>query len=197
MPRHVGWLPETAHWHTRLRLNEMNCTTCGHGSTRVVDSRESHESVRRRRECPSCSARFTTYERVHSSRLMVEKRDGERQTFSLEKLERSILVACAKRPLPLGAVEQLALDVHVALTDDGKEVVASQTIGEMVLLKLKRLDGVAYVRYASVFRDYSSPEGFAAGLEDLSDELPPADRVQARLLAGDALSRLSEQASGR
>ena len=123
---------------------------------------------------------------------MVEKRSGGKEAFSLEKLERSIAVACAKRQLHNGAVEQLAVEVRDALADDGKDTVSSAMIGEMVLLKLKKLDGVAYMRFASVYRDFNGPERFAEVLADLASELPSAGRSQARLLKGDALTRLGE-----
>lgn len=168
----------------------MNCTTCGHNSTRVVDSRESRDSVRRRRSCLHCDARFTTYERVYNPRFVVEKRNGSREAFSLEKLMRSISLACAKRQLPQGAIEHLAEEVRDALADDGKEKVASSLIGEMVLLKLKKLDSVAYMRFASVYRDFDGPEEFADELADLASELPSIGRSQARLLQNDALTRL-------
>lgn len=173
----------------------MNCVTCGHNATRVVDSRVSSDAVRRRRCCARCRNRFTTYERVHNPRVMVEKRNGVRESFSLEKLERSISLACVKRSLPVGSIEQLAVEVHDALTDDGKEVVPSSMIGEMVLRGLRLLDAVAYMRYASVYRDYSGPEKFVEALEDLRSDLPSGDLNQARLLRGDALTRYEAKVS--
>lgn len=174
---------------------QMDCATCGHSATRVVDSRVSSDAVRRRRCCALCGTRFTTYERVYNPRLMVEKRNGMRESFSLEKLEHSISLACAKRPLPIGAIEQLAVEVQEALADDGKEVVASSLIGEMVLLRLKVLDSVAYMRFASVYRDFNGPERFVEELEDLISGLPTTDRNQARLMGADALTRFEAQLS--
>ena len=175
--------------------DQMDCATCGHNATRVVDSRVSSDAVRRRRCCVHCGTRFTTYERVYNPRFMVEKRNGGRESFSIDKLEHSIALACAKRPLPVGAIEQLAVEVQEALADDGKEVVASSLIGEMVLLRLKILDTVAYMRFASVYRDFSGPERFVEELEDLISDLPSANRNQARLLGGDALTRFEAQLS--
>ena len=149
--------------------------------------------MRRRRSCLHCNARFTTYERVYSPRFTVEKRDGTREAFSLEKLMRSISLACAKRQLHQGAIEQLAVEVRDALADDGKEKVSSSMIGEMVLLKLKQLDGVAYVRFASVYRDFDGPQEFADELADLASDLPSVGRRQARLLHNDALTRLGQE----
>lgn len=173
----------------------MICATCGHSATRVVDSRVSSGAVRRRRCCGRCGIRFTTYERVHNPRMMVDKRDGTRESFSLEKLQRSISLACAKRPLPVGAIEQLAMGVQDALTDDGKEVVSSSLIGEMVLLELMALDQVAYMRFVSVYRDFNGPDRFVTEVEDLKSGLPSADRNQARLMAGDALTRTEAKVS--
>lgn len=140
-----------------------------------------------------CHTRFTTYERVYNPRLMVAKRSGPREPFSSAKLERSIALACTKRPLPPGTVERLASDVQDALTDDGKETVESSIIGEIVLVKLRDLDQVAYMRFASVYRDFDAPGRFAEELAELAGDLPGHDRSQARLLGSDALARAGDE----
>ncbi len=153
----------------------MRCPECGHSESRVVDSRESNESVRRRRVCLHCTGRFTTYERVSNLGFKVQKRSGKQENFSVEKITRSIELACAKRSLPLGAIEQIVEDIHEGAISEGREHIETGVIGEMVLRRLKTLDSVAYLRFASVFRDFDSLERFveeAVGLDedDATDE---------------------------
>lgn len=182
----VGW--------SGYGTEQMNCATCGHSATRVVDSRTLGDVVRRRRCCVHCDTRFTTHERVHNPRVMVQKQNGTLESFSLEKLERSVALACAKRQLPVGAIKELAAGVHDHLTEDGKEVVASSMIGEMVLEMLKDLDRVAYIRFASVYRDFDDPERFVKEFEVLASDLTSTHHDQKHLLRPDALSRLRARA---
>lgn len=157
----------------------MHCPECQHPETKVVDSRVSDASVRRRRECLHCAGRFTTYERVHNSRLKVEKRSGKLESFSTDKLAKSIEIACAKRTLPVGAIEQIVEDIHQVAVNEGREHIESGLIGEMVLDRLKSLDQVAYLRFASVYRDFEDVERFATEVGILEDD----DRFEADLQA--------------
>lgn len=126
--------------------------------------------------------RFTTYERVHALPLMVVKRDGRRETFSAEKLARSVRIACAKRPLEIGALEKLTVDVENELHRLGRAEVESRIIGEMVIERLRSLDRVAFIRFASVYRDFEDIDTFARELEALRDEAgqPSAPRTSSR-----------------
>ena len=170
---------------------------CGHNATKVIDSRDIPGSVRRRRECLECRERFTTYERAYASRLQVQKRAGRREDFSPQKLARSLEVACVKRPLPLGAIDQMVEEIRDAVLMDGKECVETNLIGEMALHKLLELDRVAYLRYASVYRDFNDPERFAMEADRLRDVDTVEELLQGRLLASDALHELHRRAAGK
>ena len=150
----------------------MHCPHCGNGDSRVVDSRDSGESVRRRRECSECEARFTTYERVQTRSLLVVKLDGRREEFIREKLLASVVKACAKRPLPIGSIEKLIEDIETQLTNMGRAEIPSKFIGEMVMEKLRELDRVAYIRFASVYRDFRDIESFR---DEINALLAPQD----------------------
>ncbi|MBI4339488.1 MAG: transcriptional repressor NrdR [Chloroflexi bacterium] len=143
----------------------MLCPHCGHNDSRVIDSRDAADGIRRRRECLQCGQRFTTYERVQTNALLVVKRDGRREAFQRDKLFNSVRLACAKRPLPIGALDRLVNDMERQLLRSGRAEVASSTIGELVMERLKALDRVAYIRYASVYRSFADLETFKAELE--------------------------------
>ena len=145
----------------------MKCPYCGHEDTKVTDSRTAEDGIRRRRECLRCGLRFTTYERVQSTALAVVKRDNRREDFNREKLIASLRLACAKRPLPTGAIEKLADDVDLELQKLGKAEVPSSLIGELVMEGLKKMDRVAYIRYASVYRDFADIDSFREEIESL------------------------------
>jgi transcriptional repressor NrdR len=147
----------------------VHCPFCGHDDTRVLDSRPTDEggSVRRRRECAMCSRRFTTYERVEEPPLLVVKKDGRREAFDRQKLLRGILTACEKRPVPLGKLEAVVRNLERELRDRGTDEVPSHVIGELVMDRLQNLDPVAYVRFASVYRDFTDLRGFKDLLERL------------------------------
>ncbi len=138
----------------------MRCPSCQAPETRVTDSRDTGQEIRRRRECLKCGVRFTTYERIQHAALVVAKRDGRREEFDREKLLRSIRLACVKRPLPTGAIEKLADESESDLGRLGRAEVPATVIGDTVLARLRAMDPVAYVRYASVYRDFDSLEGF-------------------------------------
>ncbi len=138
----------------------MHCPYCGHKDSHVIDSREAGEGIRRRRECLQCGLRFTTYERVQTTALSVVKRDGRREEFNRDKLTESIRLACAKRPLPTGSIDRVVNEIETQLQNLGRAEIPSRTIGEMVMGRLKDLDRVAYIRFASVYRDFADLETF-------------------------------------
>ena len=143
----------------------MRCPTCSAPDSRVTDSRDTGQEVRRRRECSDCGSRFTTYERIQSTALQVVKRDGRRDSFDREKLLRSVRLACVKRPLPGGTLEKLVDDIESDLQALNKLEIPAAVIGETTLRRLRDIDPVAYVRYASVYRDYDSLDGFISEVQ--------------------------------
>ena len=142
----------------------MKCPYCDSEDSRVIDSRDVNNGVRRRRQCLECSSRFTTYERVLPGSLFVVKKDQRREDFNKDKLLAGIRKACEKRPLPAGAVDRLADDIEAELYQLGKAEVTSYTIGDMVMERLRELDNIAYIRFASVYRDF-------ADITDLKQEV--------------------------
>jgi transcriptional repressor NrdR len=152
----------------------MRCPFCGHTESQVKDSRPSEEgaAIRRRRSCPQCGGRFTTFERVQLRELTIIKRSGRRAPFDREKLVRSISVAIRKRPVDPERVERLVNAIVRQLEQLGETEIASAVVGEMVMKALKSLDDVAYVRYASVYRDFRQTDDFARFLsaEGLAEE---------------------------
>lgn len=144
----------------------MRCVLCDCANTRVVDSRDSGADIRRRRECALCGARFTTYERAQRAPTVV-KRDGRREPFSRDKLRASVAKACAKRPMAAGAVEAIADEVEGRLAAQGGAEFGSDAIGELVMGKLEGVDRVAYIRFASVYRDFGDIERFKAEIDAL------------------------------
>ena len=149
----------------------MKCPFCGNLESKVVDSRPSDEgaSIRRRRECLECHKRFTTYETMESLPLVVIKKDGSRQTFDRDKLLGSMLKACEKRSVPLSKLEEIAPAIEQSLQNDMESEVSSAVIGEMVMQKLKEVDEVAYVRFASVYRQFKDIGTFMDELNKLLD----------------------------
>ena len=147
----------------------MRCPQCGTRETRVVDSRDLDDAatIRRRRECASCTARFTTYERVEAARLVVVKRDGTRQEFDRDKLASGIRKALTRRPVPDGAAEQAADEIEVELRASGTSEIPSSRIGHAAMAKLRAIDQIAYIRFASVYQSF----------EDLEDLKREVDRV--------------------
>ena len=147
----------------------MKCPFCGHLESKVVDSRPSDEgaSIRRRRECLECHRRFTTYETMESIPLVVIKKDGSRQTFDRDKLLSSMIKACEKRSVPLSKLEELAAEIEQALQNDMEREVTTAMIGELVMERLKDVDEVAYVRFASVYRQFKDINTFMSELSKL------------------------------
>ena len=140
----------------------MLCPHCNQDNTQVKDSRPAEDGtiIRRRRFCPACRARFTTFERPHIPELSVCKKDGRRVSFDRAKLAHSIRVALRKRPIAAEQVDQVIADLFVRIEGMGKSVIDSARIGEMAMDALQRLDSVAYVRFASVYKDFRTPEDF-------------------------------------
>ena len=147
----------------------MKCPYCSHPESKVVDSRPADEgsSIRRRRECLACHKRFTTYETMESLPLVVIKKDGSRQTFDKDKLLGSMLKACEKRSVPMAKLEEIAGEIEQALQNDMEREVSSSVIGELVMEKLKDVDEVAYVRFASVYRQFKDIGTFMEELNKL------------------------------
>jgi len=145
----------------------MLCPFCNNDDSKVIDSRDSGDGIRRRRECLSCSRRFTTYERVQTYTVMVIKRDGRREDFHREKLWGSLNKACAKRPLPTGSIDKMAEAIEAKLVNLGKAEVPSDAIGELVMDRLRDVDRVAYIRFASIYRDFRDIESFKEEIEAL------------------------------
>lgn len=153
----------------------MRCPFCGHDETQVKDSRPSEDgaAIRRRRLCPACEGRFTTFERVQLRELTILKRSGRRAPFDRDKLARSLSVALRKRPVEPERVERMISTIVRQLESMGETELPSSTIGELIMKHLKQLDDVAYVRYASVYRDFKETSDFAQFLseEGLSEAL--------------------------
>ena len=155
----------------------MRCPFCGHAESQVKDSRPSEDgaAIRRRRACPECGGRFTTFERVQLRELTILKRSGRRSPFDREKLVRSISLATQKRQVDVERIDRMINGIVRQLESMGETELPSSTVGEMVMKALKALDDVAYVRYASVYRDFKETSDFAKflgeeGLSDVADE---------------------------
>ena len=149
----------------------MKCPYCGYLESKVVDSRPADEgaSIRRRRECLSCHKRFTTYETMESLPLMVIKKDGSRQSFDRGKVMGGLIRACEKRPVSYQTLEGLVAEIELSLQTQIDREVSSSQIGELVLERLKQLDEVAYVRFASVYREFKDVDSFMAELKQLME----------------------------
>ncbi len=147
----------------------MRCPSCGFPESKVVDSRPSDDgaTIRRRRECLDCKHRFTTYERLGDSPLLVTKSDGSSETYDRNKLIRSVTLACAKRPITPDQINSLIDDIEAELRCAPRNEITSRNLGTKVLERLESLDDVAYVRFASVYKDFKNIEEFAAALEEL------------------------------
>lgn len=146
----------------------MKCPECENFEDKVVETRESKEGnyIRRRRECLRCGKRFTTYEKIEDIPLMVVKKDGRREEFDIDKVRKGLYRAVEKRPIPMKQIEQIAFQIEEMVSNSDKEV-NTRNIGENIMEKLKALDKVAYVRFASVYLDFRSLEEFLAELHNL------------------------------
>jgi transcriptional repressor NrdR len=146
----------------------MKCPYCGSENLKTLETRDSQDNtVRRRKECGECRRRFTTYEYVETVELMVRKKDGRLERFDLNKIVRGLQKACEKRPVTMEQIHELAQHVRQDLAMSGKEEVSSQEIGDLVVEYLKKLDRVAYVRFASVYRRFEEPKDFQRALKEV------------------------------
>ena len=150
----------------------MKCVYCGHLESKVVDSRPTDEgsSIRRRRECLKCKKRFTTYEKIDSLPLLVVKKDGERVPFNSDKIKIGVIKACEKRPVPMQSIEALVADVEKKIFNSLRQEISSKDIGEFVMRGLKDLDDVAYVRFASVYKEFKDVDTFMKELQNILEE---------------------------
>ena len=150
----------------------MRCPFCQDPENKVIDSRESHEGavIRRRRECLACKRRFTTYERVEELTPLIVKKDGRREGFDREKVLAGLKKACEKRPVSMADLESVVLDLERKLVETGEKEVASSVIGEEAMRRLHALDEVAYVRFASVYREFRDLTEFMAELKELIEQ---------------------------
>jgi transcriptional repressor NrdR len=149
----------------------MNCPYCGYYDSKVTDSRGVNDGIRRRRQCLNCGSRFTTYEQLQPASLFVIKKDERREEFNRNKLLTGIHKACEKRPLPTGTVDKLAEDIEAELYHQGKAEIPSTLIGDMVMERLKSLDYIAYIRFASVYREFTDITTLKREIDSLvSDE---------------------------
>ena len=176
----------------------MFCPFCNNDNSKVIDSRDSGDSIRRRRECLRCGLRFTTYERVQTRALLVAKRDGRREEFDREKLWASVKSACAKRPLPIGSIEKIIDEIETQLSNAGRAEIPSRSIGELVMERLRDLDRVAYIRFASVYRDFRDIESFKEEVEALLDPTQSSEESsQLSFLQEDELIAPGKRKGGR
>ena len=150
----------------------MKCPYCGHPESKVIDSRPADEnaSIRRRRECLSCARRFTTYETVESLPIVVIKKDGSRQSFDRQRVLRGMIRACEKRPVALAELERIADEIEQELQNSMEREIRTEVIGEKVMERLRKVDQVAYVRFASVYRQFKDIDTFMAELNKLLAE---------------------------
>ncbi len=154
----------------------MKCPFCGHDNTRVIDSRpaEDNNSIRRRRACDECGKRFTTYEKVETIPLIVIKKDDNRETYDRSKIEAGVLLACHKRPISADQINHIVDEIETEVFNLEEKEVSSREIGEIVMDKLKGLDAVAYVRFASVYREFKDINTF---MDELKKVLKSDDKV--------------------
>jgi transcriptional repressor NrdR len=157
----------------------LNCPFCGYQDSKVIDSRDTSDGVRRRRQCLQCDLRFTTYERLERANLSVIKKDGRHEDFKREKLLRGIRIAFQKRPVPAGTPETLTDEIETELYQLGKTEIPSQTIGDVVMANLKKLDHIAYIRFASIYRDFEDITMLKEEVDNLAGHalIPPADQL--------------------
>ncbi|MFQ5860751.1 MAG: transcriptional regulator NrdR [Dehalococcoidia bacterium] len=159
----------------------MRCPYCGHPESKVIDSRDVEDGIRRRREClsPHCGQRFTTYERMELAALWVVKRDGRRERFSREKLVGGLLKACAKRPVSIETIEKMVEEIEGVLQRHGRAEVPASAVGELVMEHLRAIDSVAYIRFASVYRHFQDVEHFRQEVEALRDTVARSPKAVA------------------
>ncbi|MDY7019305.1 MAG: transcriptional regulator NrdR [Chloroflexota bacterium] len=168
----------------------MKCPYCGGAESKVIDSRSSNEGIRRRRKCLSCSARFTTYEHIQPHSIFVVKKDGRREEFNRDKLFSGIRKACDKRPLPTGTVDRIVDNIEAELYKQGKSEVPCSLIGDLVMEGLKNLDHIAYIRFASVYREFADIGELKQAIDNLAEAEVTTSISQLRLLPSEATNVL-------
>jgi len=172
----------------------MKCPYCGDAASKVIDSRSVGDGIRRRRECVGCTSRFTTYERLQSKNLFIIKKDGRREEFNRDKLLAGIRKACEKRPLPTGTIDKVVDNIETELYRLGKAEVPSATIGDMVMERLGELDHIAYIRFASVYREFTDIAALKQAVDTLVDTnagAPPPGQLP--LLSQEELVHLGQR----
>ena len=176
----------------------MKCPYCGNIESKVIDSRSVGDGIRRRRQCLVCRTRFTTYERLQSRNIFVIKKDGRREEFNRDKLLAGIRKACEKRPLPTGTIDKIIDSIEVELYRLGKAEISSSIIGDMVMQRLEELDHIAYIRFASVYREFTDITTLKEAVDTLVDtrsESPPAGQLS--LLSQEELTILHRRQQRR
>ncbi len=158
----------------------MRCLYCNCTESKVIDSRSADDerTIRRRRECMGCGRRFTTYETIEVAPILVVKSDGTRQAFDLGKIKRGVIKACEKRPVPIEKIDALAEDIAKRVYNSMEQEISSKQIGEMVMEGLQKLDEVAYVRYASVYRSFKDISSFMAELQKMMEKKEAGEEKQ-------------------
>lgn len=171
----------------------MDCPYCNHYDSRVIDSRDVNDGIRRRRQCLKCDSRFTTYERLQPVSVFVIKKDRRREEFDRNKLLSGIRKACEKRPLPSGAVDKVADDIEAEIFRTGRAEIAGAAIGDMVMARLQALDHIAYIRFASVYRDFADITALKEEVDALVTAEPETPRSpdQLPLIATEKLAELA------
>jgi len=147
----------------------MKCPHCGYHDSKVLDSRDTNDGIRRRRQCLSCNGRFTTHERFQQTPFFIIKKDKRREPFQKEKILSGIRKACEKRPIPAHVIEKLADEIETELVGQGKAEIPSSVIGDMVMQQLKSLDHIAYIRFASVYRDFEDITRLKEEVDNLAE----------------------------
>ena len=176
----------------------MKCPYCDYQDSKVVDSRSVDTGVRRRRQCLKCGSRFTTYERVQSSSFLVVKKDGRREEFSRDKLTTGIRKACIKRPISTETIERLVDEIEQELHQLGRVEVSGSVIGEMVMTRLMELDRIAYIRFASVYREFADIESFKQEVDALTLGMESRPRpAQLPLIPRGEPANLTKRQGGR
>lgn len=150
-----------------MSTKKMNCPFCGDTKSKVTNKRESKEEIRRRRECSKCKKRYTTYESIAKQDLYVIKKDGSREAFDISKIENGLEKVFVKRPVSKEKIDEVVKQLEETIRKSGKREIQSKKIGELLMKKIKKIDKVAYVRFASVYRDFKDVEDFKNQLEEL------------------------------
>ena len=168
----------------------MRCLYCGEAKSRVVDSRPIGDGIRRRRKCTNCGARFTTYERIQPRNIFVVKKDGRREEYDRDKLYAGIRKACEKRPLPTGAIDKLVDSIEAEIYKMGKAEVPSASIGDLVIEGLKKLDHIAYIRFASIYREFTDITELKKEIDNLAEGKAAMPSNQLPLLPPEVVNSL-------